>query len=77
MSRDEDEIEFISAFGIHVKKLRESRNFTQAELAADLDCEISQISRIERGTINTSILMAYRISKVLEVDVSLLFLPLQ
>ena len=47
--------------------------FTQEQLANELGIEISQISRIERGMINTSITTLYSISKVLNVDVSELF----
>jgi len=36
---------------------------TQKELAFDLDIEISQITRIETGKINTSILNLFKIAK--------------
>lgn len=49
------EQKFIIAFGQNLKKLREQKGFTQEQLANDLNVEISQISRIERGVINTSI----------------------
>ena len=48
-------------------------DFSQEQLANELGIEISQISRIERGVINTSITTLYSISKVLNVDVSELF----
>jgi len=60
-------------FGKNLKKVRKSNGFTQAELANDMGIEISQISRIERGIINTSINTAHQISKALMVDVSALF----
>ena len=47
--------------------------FTQEQLANELDIEISQISRIERGVINTSVTTLYAISKVLNVDLSEFF----
>ena len=59
------------------KKLRLTRlakGFTQEQLANELGIEISQISRIERGVINTSVTTLYSISKVLNVDVSELFI---
>jgi transcriptional regulator with XRE-family HTH domain len=49
------------------------KGFTQEHLANELGIEISQISRIERGVINTSITTLYSISKVLNVNVSELF----
>ena len=48
-------------------------DFSQEQLANELGIEISQISRIERGVINTSITTLYSISKVLNVDISELF----
>ena len=40
-------------FGNTLRKLRLERGFTQEQLANELGVEISQISRIERGVINT------------------------
>lgn len=68
-----DESSFLIAFGKNLQKSRKSKGFTQAQLANDLDVEISQISRIERGVINTSISNANAISKVLKVDLKELF----
>ena len=64
---------FLIDFGKNLKKVRKSKGFTQAELANDLDVEISQISRIERGIINTSISLIYDISNILKVDMDTLF----
>ena len=64
---------FLIAFGENLKKVRKQQGFTQAELANDVDVEISQISRIERGIINTSISNVYEISKALKVDIETLF----
>ena len=67
------EKEFVIEFGKNLKRLRKSKGFTQAELANDIGIEISQVSRIERGIINTSISMVNEISKALKIDKSLLF----
>ncbi len=67
-----DELHFIITFGLKLKALREKRNLTQAELASDIDCEISQISRIERGKINTSLTMLFKIAKSLDIEISAL-----
>ena len=64
---------FLIRFGENLKNARKSKGFTQAMLANDLGIEISQISRIERGVINTSVTTIYDISKVLEVEVSVFF----
>jgi transcriptional regulator with XRE-family HTH domain len=67
------EKEFLKAFGKNLRKVRKSQGFTQAQLANDIGVEISQISRIERGIINTSIGNCNAISSVLNVSVKELF----
>ncbi len=59
-------------FGRHLKKLRESKNLSQQELANLCDIEHSQISRIELGKINTTISTLYLIASKLNIDVSVL-----
>ena len=60
-------------FGKNLRSTRLEKGFTQEHLANELGIEISQISRIERGVINTSITTLYAISKVLNVDLSEFF----
>lgn len=68
-----DEKTFLIAFGKNLRKIRTEKGFTQAQLANDLGVEISQISRIERGIINTSIGNVNSIAKALKVPVYRLF----
>lgn len=68
-----DEILFLDAFGKNLKRLRKEKGLTQEQLAIDLDMEISQVSRIERGIINTSIGNVNAIAKVLKIDHKELF----
>ncbi|WP_299430544.1 helix-turn-helix transcriptional regulator [uncultured Maribacter sp.] len=68
-----DENVFLLSFGNNLRRLRKSKGFTQEELANELNIEISQISRIERGIINTSISNAYSIAKTLGIKPSELF----
>jgi len=68
-----DEKAFLIAFGKNLRKVRKTRGFTQAQLANDVGVEISQISRIERGIINTSIGNCNAISNVLKIPVNELF----
>lgn len=63
----------LKTFGKRYKSLRVSKNFTQAELALELGVEISQISRIERGLINTSVFMIYQTALILDVPPSEFF----
>lgn len=68
-----NEKDFLIAFGKNLRRLRIIKGFTQAQLANDIGVEISQISRIERGVINTSIGNCYNISTVLHIPLKELF----
>lgn len=61
-------------FGENLRKLRLSKGLTQEQLANELGVEISQISRIERGVINTSITTLYAISMTLKIDIDKFFI---
>jgi transcriptional regulator with XRE-family HTH domain len=58
---------FLLKLGEHIRAIRVSKNITQEQLANEIGAEISQISRIERGIINTSIVNLQNISKVLDI----------
>ena len=58
---------FVKNFGINLRKIRIQKKLSQADLAFSYNFEISQISRIERGIINTSIVNIYIISLALKV----------
>lgn len=60
-------------FGNTLREIRLAKGFTQEKLANELGVEISQISRIERGIINTSVFTLYQLSKILNIDPSELF----
>lgn len=68
-----NEKDFLIVFGKNLRKVRKNQGFTQAQLANDIGVEISQISRIERGVINTSVGNANAISLALGVDIKDLF----
>ena len=59
--------ESLLLFGKHLKKIREEKGFSQEDLAYDAELSISQISRIERGVINTSLSQLISISESLGV----------
>ncbi len=63
----------ITAFGEHLRQLRLAKGFTQERLAYASDLELSQISRIERGIINTSISQVFQIAEALGVHPKELF----
>ncbi len=63
----------LAHFGNSLRKNRLEKGFTQEKLANELGVEISQISRIERGVINTSVTTVYQLARILEIKVSDLF----
>ena len=65
---EKDKNIFLRNFGDNLRRLRLIRGFTQEQLANELGVEISQISRIERGVINTSVTTLFQISKILNVS---------
>lgn len=71
--RKKVDIQFMIAFGENLKKIREQKGITQAQLAIDCDFDVSVISRIERGVVNTSLSNLKLISNALGVAVKELF----
>lgn len=63
----------IKAFGKNLYKTRKEKQISQEKLAALTGLECSQIGRIERGIINTSIHNVFIIAKALEIPPSDLF----
>ena len=61
------------ALGKRLRDLRRLRGLSQEELAWKADLELSQISRIERGIINTSISQLFSIAEALEVSLQEFF----
>lgn len=70
---DVSEDTFVKGVGLQIKRLREERNLTQEDLANDCNIPKSQVGRIERGEINTTLRTLYKISKALQVLPSDLF----
>ena len=65
--------EYLILLGKRIKQLRNEKNISQAQLSFEADIQISQISRIERGLINTTVMNLVSISKVLEISLKELF----
>lgn len=63
----------IDQFGARLRELRLEKGWTQEELAARSGIEFSQVGRIERGVINTSLSTVFILAKTLEIDVRDLF----
>ena len=58
----------IKRFGKRVRQIRIAKNISQENLAYDAEIEYSQVSRIERGIINTSISQVFAIAKALNIE---------
>lgn len=57
----------LNKFGNHLRNLRLKNNLSQEELANEADLDISQIGRIERGSVNTSLFVLQRLAKALNI----------
>ncbi len=65
--------EIASQLGHKIRTLRVERNMTMEELALESGIDYSQLSRIERGKINTSVYQIYMIARVLNVSANSVF----
>lgn len=68
--RDED---IICKLGSCIRALRINKGFSQEELSYKAELDISQIGRIERGKVNTSVSVLYKIAVALDVSLKDLF----
>ena len=60
----------IKVLAKNVRKFRIDKGLTMEELAASANIEYSQLSRIEREIINTSVSVIFALAKALEVPAS-------
>jgi len=58
----------ISIVGGNIRKYRKLLKITQTELAVRLGTDLSQITRIETGKINTTVSTIYAIAEILQVE---------
>jgi transcriptional regulator with XRE-family HTH domain len=67
------DIDLLQKFGKRVKKIRLEKGLTQKELALEMDVEISQISRIERGLVNPTLTTLIKLATCLNVKIASFF----
>jgi len=60
-------------FGLRIRQIRKEKGISQEQLASETGFELSQIGRIERAEVNTSISHVAAIARALKVPVSSLF----
>jgi len=65
---------YIVSFGKNLYRLRKNAKLTQGQLAIDADIPLSQVGRIERGEVNTTISTVYVLAEALKIDVAQLFI---
>ena len=65
--------EFLKEFGLNFRKIRESKDLSQEAVAIKANVPRSQIGRLERGEINTTISSLRLFSKILNVEITTLF----
>ena len=58
-----------TTLGSNVRRLRGERGLSQEQLAFDAEIDRTYVSQIERAVINPSLLVLYRVGKVLDVSV--------
>jgi transcriptional regulator with XRE-family HTH domain len=59
--------------GHRIRTLRVKNNMAMEELALESGMDYSQLSRIERGKINTSVYQVYILARVLNVPIDSIF----
>ena len=65
--------EGIIKFGLRLREVRLEKGFTQEELSYSCGLSLSQIGRIERGVLNTSLSTIFVLVRTLKVDLKYLF----
>ncbi|HET6243582.1 MAG: helix-turn-helix transcriptional regulator [Bacteroidetes bacterium] len=65
--------EYIIAFGEQIRKLRKEKSMSMEKLAEQADIEYSQIAKIEKGKINTTISTVFNLANALQLPVEDLF----
>jgi len=66
--KDKEELQL--TIGNRIKKLRESVNMPQQNLAAKCNMEKSNLSRLESGGTNPTIYTLYKIADCLDISIS-------
>ena len=68
------EDKFLIALGLRIKTLREHKSLSQEDLANDCNIPKSQITRIEKAKVNTTVRTLVKIANALEIEFQELFL---
>jgi XRE family transcriptional regulator, regulator of sulfur utilization len=66
----------VRRFAARLKELREAHDWTQDDLAGELECDRAYVSQLERGIHNPSLITMAKIAKIFSVEVSFAGTPL-
>jgi len=66
--------EFLTSLGSRIREIRKRKKITQEELSNLCKFEKANLSRIETGLTNPTVLTLFKMSKALEVDLSEFFI---
>ena len=67
------EDKFLIDLGLRIKMLRENKNLSQEDLANDCNIPKSQVTRIEKAKVNTTVRTLVKISNALGIELKELF----
>ncbi len=67
-SEKKEKQQWLKQFGAHVRKLRLKKGISGGELSRTLMIDKSNLIRIEKGRVNTSVYMIKQICDVLEIS---------
>ena len=63
---------YIKKFGDNLRNIRHNKGISQGRLSLLADLPLSQVGRIERGEINTTIITLSKLANALQVEPKLL-----
>ncbi len=70
---DQEKKNIVLKLGANIRMRRVEKNYSMEKLALESDMEYSQIRRIEKGIINTTVFQIHRISKALQIPMVEIF----
>ncbi len=70
---NEEKKNIVLKLGANIRMRRIEKNYSMEKLANECEMEYSQIRRIEKGIINTTVFQIYRISKTLQIPMVEIF----
>ena len=70
---DQEKKNIVLKLGANIRMRRVEKNYSMEKLALESDMEYSQIRRIEKGIINTTVFQINRISKTLQIPMVEIF----